>query len=307
MATVLSAQTLRETIEKYDLTPDDKVTRNLDKRITSGAELDEDSQFVIAYYVDDGSGLLNSPLFLERYDRGSKEWRSAVLGPAPTQSEANACNGSVLNVNAVGRRLILNTHINPSAGCLLVVSPDLKLETSLEGWFLARLGEDELIYHRNEVHFAEVHPTEIALYNLRTKRDIAFFPHKPDQAVRIARIAQLKEFYSTRKSWCKKWNDPCDAEQFDSDLDGDVATNEAEHAAAFVISYEQWQRYPDDEQKPSGPQRVLYIYRHVDDESKLEFREMLASEAKAKFGNDSPEKLLEAGTLQKIFAEPAKH
>src|SRR5579864_1754262 len=233
MTSVLHAQTLRQAIEEHDLTPDPKATNNLDKRITSGAELDDTSQFVIAYYVDDGSGLLNSPLFLERYDRGSKELRSAILGAAPTQKEANPCNGSVLNINAVGRRLILDTHINPSAGCLLVVSPELKLEESLFGWFLGRLGEDELIYHRSEIHFAPVHPLEIAFHDLRTKRDYTIFPRKPDPAIRRARIAQLKEFYSTRKSWCKKWDDPCDAEQFDSDLDGDVATNEAEHAVAF--------------------------------------------------------------------------
>jgi hypothetical protein len=309
MPAVLSAQTLREAIEKNDLTPDPKVTTNLDKRITSGAELDDESQFVIAYYIDDGSGRLNLPLFLERYDRGSKEWRSAILGKDPTQPKSpdDVCNGSISSINAVGHRLILDTHINPSAGCLLVVSPDLKLEASLYGWFLGRLGDNGLIYHRSEIHFAPVHPAEIAFHDLKTKRDYTIFPHKPDQAIRTARIAQLREFYKTRERWCQKWNDPCDAERFDSDLDGDVATNEAEHALAFVISYEQWQRYPDDEQKPSGPQRVLYVYRHVDDESKLEFREMLPADAKAKFGEDRLEKLLEASTLRKIFAEPAAH
>ena len=153
---------------------------------------------------------------------------------------------------------------------------------------------------------------DVPFHDLKTKRDYTIFPHKPDQAIRLARIAQLKEFYRTREKWCAKWNDPCNAEEFDSDLvesdvGDNVATNEAEHALAFVISYEQWQRYPDDEQKPSGPQRVLYVYRHVDDESKLEFREMLLAEAKAKFGEDRPEKLLEASTLRKIFAGPAAH
>jgi hypothetical protein len=301
------AHTLRQMIVEHGLAPDPGATRNLDKLITSGAELDDASRFVIAYYLDDGTERLNEPLFLERFDRARGKWQSAQIGEAKTQSQGASvsCNGAILSIKAAGGRLFLETHINPSAGCVLILSPELKLEASLYGWIVGKVGEAGLVYHRSEIHFAPVHPAEIALHDLRTRRDITLFPPKPDQTVRLARIAQLKEFYRTHESWCNKWNDPCDAEQFDSTLEGEVAVNEEEQAIAFVISYEQIQFYPDDEQKPSGPREVLYVYRHVNDDAKIECREMLLADAQAAFGRAPLEKLLEAGTLQRIFARTA--
>ena len=195
--------------------------------------------------------------------------------------------------------------MNPSAGCLLVLSPALKLETTLYGWLERMLGEDTLIYQRSQMHFAPVHPAEIALYDLRTRRDVTLFPRKPDSAIRRARTAQLAEFYKANKEWCKENDDPCDPENFDSGLQEEMATNEAEAAVAFLISYEQIQLVAGDVQKPSGPKDVLYVYRRVDDETKMEYREMLLEDAKARFGTAKLPDFVQPEILQKIFAEAA--
>jgi hypothetical protein len=306
-------QTLREIIAEHGLTAEATSPKNLDKPITSAAELDDSSQFAISYYIEDGSNQLKAPLFIERYDRVRAKWQSASLGaPHATWQDTDVpCLGSVLSVKPAGSRLLVETHINPSAGCLLILSADLKLEESLYGWHLANIGDDALLYHRSQIHFASVHPAEIALYDFRKKHDVALFPRKPDQAIRRARIAQLQTFYKSHETWCNKWNDPCNAELFDSSLVGEPATNETEHAVAFIISYEQQQLYPDDDQKPSGPKDVLYIYRHTDDAEKLEFREMLLSDAKSKFGDVPLQKLLEHDTLTRVFLDtpssPASH
>jgi hypothetical protein len=300
---------LRQALVAHGLTPDESIIKNLDKKITSGAELDDASQYVIAYYVDDGSGLLNPPLFLERFDRKHTEWKSASLPEAHAKSEGldDICYGSVLRITASGGRFFLETHINPSAGCVLVLSYDLKFQTSLFGWLLGHLGEDAMIYHRSQVHFAPVHPAELAMYDLRTKRDVPLFPRKPDSPIRRARTAQLAEFYKANPEWCTKNDDPCDPEEFDSELQGPVATNEAEAALAFLISYEQIQMVQGDVQKPSGPKDVLYVYRGVKDETKMEYRELLLQDAKARFGATKLEDFTQPEILQKIFSEaPAK-
>jgi hypothetical protein len=301
-------KTLRQLLAAENLPLDAGILHNLDKTITSGAELNDAAQFVIAYLLKESTGRLNPPLFIDQFDRRTHRWRSAQLGDtkSSTQEMDLECAGSVLSITAVGRRLILDTHINPSAGCLLVLSPNLELETSLFGWLVGRLGEDELVYHRSEIHFAPVHTAEIAVYDLRTKRDATIFPHKPEQAVRRARIAQLTEFYRTRENWCQKWDDPCDPESFDSELIGAVKSNEAGQALAFVISYEQIQQYPNDEAKPSGPKEVVYVYRYVNDENKMEWRELLRSDVRAKAGEVSLERLVEPSILEKIFGMEAK-
>ena len=107
------------------------------------------------------------------------------------------------------------------------------------------------------------------------------------------------------KGWCNKNDDPCDPENFDYALQGEVATNEAEGDIAFLISYEQIQLVQGDVQKPSGPKDVLYVYRWVDDEAKMEYREMLLEDAKARFGTSKLPDLVQAEILQKIFAEAA--
>jgi hypothetical protein len=300
-------KTLREELTERHALPEGAKLGNLDKKITSGAELDDATQFVIAYYVDDGTSRLNPPIFLERLDRKTGKWQSAKLGdPAVKVQDMDVnCMGSVLSVRTLGGRIFLDTHLSPSAGCVLILSQDLKVQASLYGWIVGHLGDDELVYHRSQVHFAPVHPAEIAIYDLQTKRDIAIFPRKPFQAIRQARIAQLQEFYRTREAWCRENDDPCDAEEFDSSLGGEVISDQREQALAFVISYKQIQVFGGD-QKPSGPAEVVYVYRHVNDEAKMEYREMLWSDVKAKAGEVALEKLVEPEILEKIFAAQAK-
>lgn len=300
-----SSESLREALAAKNLPIAVAKLANLDKNITSGAELDDASQFVIAYYVDDGTGALNPPLFLERYDKKHDAWKSAALSDSSARADAvdTPCFGSVLSIEAAGNRLLLDTHINPSAGCTLILSHDMKLEASFYGWLVGRLGTDALICHRSQVHFAPVHPAEIALYDLRTKRDVTLFPPKPDTPIRRARTLQLHDFYKGNEGWCNKNNDPCDPEYFDSALGGEVATNEKEQALAFIISYEQIQMVQGDVQKPSGPRDVLYVYRGVGDEAKMEYREMLLADAKARFGDVPLQDLLQPEVLQKIFSE----
>jgi hypothetical protein len=279
------------------------VLSNLDKKITSGAELNEDHQFVIAYYLDDGTGLLKPPLYIDRYDLISKTWESATLDKLTPKGESWACLGAVLEITSLSDQLILETHIDPSAGCALILSRKLELEAALNGWLLGHFDDGTIIYHRSEVHFATVHPAEIAVYEEKSGKDYLLYPPKPESPVRERLTAELRDFFHTHQEYCTKANDPCDPTQFDSALAGQIALDPREHAIAFVISY-QLQGFGQDEQKPSGPEQVIYVYRHVNDESRMEYRELLPDEIKAQFGDISLQSLLDPDRLRAIFQEP---
>jgi hypothetical protein len=182
----------------------------------------------------------------------------------------------------------------------LIVSRDLKHATELSGWVLGHFEDGTLLYHRSQVHFATVHPTEIAVYSEKPKNDFVLYPPKPDSPVRLRLSSRLRDFFRTHQDYCAKAGDPCDAETFDSDLNGDVALDEREHAVAFVISYE-LQGFGQIKEKPSGPSRVIYVYRDVNDEAKVEYRELLPEEVKTRFGDVSLKELLDPQRLRSIF------
>jgi hypothetical protein len=298
---------LREVLAAEKLPLDADGLRNLDAKISSGAELNDAQQFVIAYYVLDATGQLNPPMYVDVYDRGAGRWKSGEIrvGTAREGGADENCFGSVLAVVAYSDSYALETHINPSAGCELILSRDLKLKASLYGWIVGHFGDGGIVYHRSQVHFATVHPAEIAIYDPVTGKDLNVFPHAPFQEVRLQVTRELREFYKTHQDYCKKADDPCDAEEFDSSLEGKVATDDREHAMAFVISYEV-QGYGQDEHKPGGPTEVVYVYRHVNEEAKMEYREMLWSAVRERAGNVPLEKLVEPAMLEKLFGAEAK-
>jgi len=83
---------------------------------------------------------------------------------------------------------------------MLIISSDLKLEACLYGWLLGRLGAETVIYHRSQIHFAPVHPAEIALHDLRTKRDVTLFPPKPESTIRQHGRSSCRVFTRATKS-----------------------------------------------------------------------------------------------------------
>ena len=296
-------KTLRQVLAAEKMPVDEDGLHNLDKTITSGAELNDAEQFVIAYYLSDSTGLLKPPIYVDLFDRHAERWKSGAIETAVAKWQGTDvdCFGSVLAIVAIGNSFALETHNNPSAGCELILSRDLKLETSLYGWIVGHFGDGGIIYQRSEVHFATVHPAEIAIYDPTTKKDFTIFPHKPFQEIRLKIIEELREFFKAHEDYCQKANDPCDPETFDSALVGKVATDDREHAVAFVVSYE-LQGYGQSDDKPGGPSAVVYVYRHANDEAKMEYREMLWGDIKKIAGDVPLESLVEPTNLEKIFS-----
>jgi hypothetical protein len=294
--------TLREVLLATGLKPPAEAVTDLDHPITSYATLSDGDTYLIAYYWNLSSGTLEEPLRVLSFNRQTEEWKSAHLmlgGDAIGHSE---CLGSVISVHAVPSVFLLDTHINPSAGCLVILDRKLAFQDALYGWYLGALGDTQIIFQRSEVHFAAVHPAELALYDFTTRHETPLFPRQPFRQIRGEYTAKLRDFYQNNQAWCNKNNDPCDPQSVDSTLQGEIAVNEREHALVFVISYDHIQDFEEPVQKPEGPGKVVYVYRHVNDETKLEYREMLLSDVEKRFGKVPLRSLLEPAALREIFA-----
>jgi hypothetical protein len=299
------AETLRAAISKFSEPPDARSLVNLDREITSYSALDTEDVFAIAYYLQGHSPGLEEPLFVDRYDRKARQWRSATFSREQRGAGGSDCFGSLLDFSAAADSFLLTTHLSPSAECTLVLSTDLALRASLYGWPVATLADGSVVYHRSEIHFAPAHPAEIAIYNRKTGRSYTIYPSKPYQAVRQAEIAKLKAFFDAHEDWCNQHNHPCDPEWFDNALDGPVVVNHQTDSLAFVIDYGSDAGDPGAPPVTVGHRKVVYVYRYVSNEFGFQYREMLQSDATARFGvAPAPlAKLLEPASLQQLFAK----
>src|SRR5689334_16512684 len=80
-------ETLAQVLARNSI-PGDAAIRNLSSPITSYDVLNDATQFVIAYYIDDGSNQLRFPLYVSRFDKRTREWRNHALENVKVDSQA---------------------------------------------------------------------------------------------------------------------------------------------------------------------------------------------------------------------------
>ncbi len=276
-----------------------------DRPITSYAILDDPSQFLIAYYEDDGSGAIRPPLYVLRFDRSSRRWLSAAIIEELVGAENRHCFGSVIDIRAIAQAFYLTTHITPSASCTLILSPVPLLQTALNGWFLAAFPDGAVIYHNSMVHFAPTHSAELSLYDPATGESRIIYPLASYQSIRQEHIEKLRAVYDD-PDWCNRLNHHCDPERFTNAINGEVAVNDSTDSLAFIASFDNTV-FAAPGQTPVPPTQVLYVYRHVRDPARIEYKEILLSDFQSRFG-DLPgtpviEEALSPTILEQIFTD----
>ncbi|HEV8385163.1 MAG TPA: hypothetical protein VGQ11_09855 [Candidatus Acidoferrales bacterium] len=197
------AQTLLDVLREHRI-PVGSSSGIWQKPITSFAVLDNDANFAIAYYVDDGSGLLSPPLFLGRYDRKHHTWKDVALKKieASFKGVPVDCMGSALSIVQQAGSYFLHTHLNPSAGCLLVLSEDLALKKTLCGRYLAAFRSGLFVYQKCQVHFAPTHPMEIALYDPVRDVETQIYP-PPSDTIRAEYVNSIRRLIPSNH-WCHR-------------------------------------------------------------------------------------------------------
>jgi hypothetical protein len=223
-----------------------------------------DEPFLLAYYVDDGSGVLQAPLHVVRYGRATGDLRRADLRDITALFQGGIpvnCLGSALRAREYRGTVYIETHRNPSSGCVIVLSPELAFRYAYSGWVLGLMGADYAILRASEVHFMSVHPLHVAVLEVKRNRLVEVYPFPRDPERR--RFSGLIAPHISEK-WCMESNAQCDPENFNAGPKGELQVNEAAAVFGFQAEFDAGgfgaaaaQRVP--------PRTVAYIYRRRGD------------------------------------------
>ena len=234
--------TLRQVLAEHARGEPARELAGLDAPITSFAVHDSSDALVIAYYVrTSDQNALGESLYVARLDKRSRRWDHAAIPTARSSKstgDAPLILGSVLGIHRTRTRIYLDTHVNPSAGIVVVLDDKLRPVATLYGWVLRTLPNDVAIYHRSEIHFAPLHPAEVWLYDPSSGRNTVIYPRTPYDRIRRDYASHVKDVYAgLGEAWFRSHNYPMDPELFDSAVGDTVVTSPNGDRAAFVVTF----------------------------------------------------------------------
>jgi len=220
----------------------------LDQPLETYQVLDDDRDLIVVYV---GEPAAAARLQAARFERPTRrwtvtrlDWRVAADGSGATALEPEWCR-SGLAIERFPGGFLVRSHINPSAECTVVLSPDLSVRAVLAGWPVAALADGRLVYQRNQVHFASVHPVVLALFDPRRPPEIALYPPRPAGEIRRAHVDRLRDVYTA--AWCNAHNHSCDPERFDEHVSGRVVADPSGDALAFALAWDNTAGWSDAE------------------------------------------------------------
>ena len=151
----LAAETLGDALRAANVPTRQFAAPELSGAITSYA-ISNDGPFLIAYYIDDGSGALQAELHVIRYDRATGDLRRGDVRASDALPHGEiplGCFGSVPRIREYLDTIYVETHVGPSAACAIVLSSGLSFQTTLPGWLQGFLsGLRHLGPQRNSFH-----------------------------------------------------------------------------------------------------------------------------------------------------------
>lgn len=297
-------QTLAEVLKQESIPFPPASIPHLNAEITSFATLNDESQFVIAYYLADRTDqrLLSSP-FITRFNKTSGQWQHTGLDDSKVQVQGGSteCIGSVLRVQANNGRYYLTLHWNPSAGCLLILRSDLTVEQTLTGGLAAFFKSGSFLYTGNMVHFASVHPETLWLYDPGTRTSKQIYP-QTDDPLRNAYSARLVKAINENQCRVNNWS--CNPEEFTSDIRFPIAVNNETGSVAFRVTFETEGFLTREEAEDSGQwddDDYVYIYQL----KPFRWRAFSIYDLNPKFETNSLPELLRPEMIEKVFATTA--
>jgi hypothetical protein len=250
------AESLAEVLARYQVEAARLPSGHVPERpITSYAVFADRAFVAIAYYEDNGTGILEPPL--------------NVFDETTIGADNRHCFGSVVTGRVSSNGAWFTTHLTPSASCTLILSPGLALREVLYGWPVGMFADGTVIYQHSQVHFAPTHSAELSVYEPGSGASRRIYPLRPFQRIRQEHVSRHRIVYDD-PDWCNRRNHHCDPELFDS-------------AITFVASFSN-RELASPGQQPDAATEVLYVYRNLLDPSRIEYREMLLSEFRSRYG-----------------------
>lgn len=248
-------ETLREVLEKNAIPLSSFDLAELDARVSSGAVSSNAGVVMLAYPTQSTGELIGPPMHVVSYERSLQKLVHRAITAAETSDE---CFGSALGISEQGGFILVETHVNPSASCTLVLDAELRVRHTLFAWVVARLGPHGILFEEDEIHFAPAHPMRLEVYALDTGRMQEVYP--PDGDPLRAQFSRDLKQHLPPESWCREENHNCDTSFFDEDRNGSVWSDAAGTKFAFVAYYGA-AGFGEEADREIGTRSVLYVYR----------------------------------------------
>ena len=232
---------------------------NVSTAITSYGEFRDKAEYLLAYYEKASSEFLEPPLHVLRMRFSDSSWHHVRFSEITTQRlhSQGTCLGSVSRIEKAGDYYLLNTHLTPSAGCVIVLNADLSLKNTFYGWTVATFPSGRFIYRESMVHFAPTHPLNLFAYDPAQSEPLQIFPLKDDPH-REAYKKRLRE--AINQSVCMSLNSHCDPEQMETDP-SETIIHFQEQAFAFHAVYSPRGFIPPEKDWKPWKQGAYYFYR----------------------------------------------
>jgi hypothetical protein len=235
---------LRQVFEQYRVDPGPGAMKDLDSSVGTFMVDNTDDFFFVAYRPKE------DVIDLGLVDKKLKTWKHA-------STPQDALIGSFEEITHTPTRFYIHTHLNPSAGSMIVLDRSLRVLTILFGFRPTILPDETVIYYRSQVHFAPTHSAELWIYD-RNGRDRRLYPNPPYQQVRLDYIQTVKRIYDEKgEQWFRENNHHGDPASFDSEIDN-VVVNDATESVAFIATF------GGDGQVPTPAQDVLVVCRNIE-------------------------------------------
>ncbi|HEU5217473.1 MAG TPA: hypothetical protein VFU23_02385 [Gemmatimonadales bacterium] len=233
-----AAQTLREVLHEFELPRANGGPLDLDRRITSYSAENWADLFVIAFYPRGAEPTaIPDTLRVSTFDWRTGNWAHAALERRRTSAPAWDI-GSVVGIQHAGDRIFLDTHTNPSAGTVVVLTRGLKPVAALDGWLLRLLPSGKAFYHRSVPHFSASHPAELWTWDPVTGVDARVYPVEPYDSIRTRYIAEARAIYRrVGEAWFRQHSRPMDAERFGSSIRSRIRADAAGSAVVFLAQF----------------------------------------------------------------------
>jgi hypothetical protein len=279
--------------------------------ITSYEVFNRSNQFVLAYYMADGSDQLAPPLRLLRYDKLTGKWDTAEFADVETEAGPGLqapCLGSAVGITEAGDMLYIGLHLSPSAECLLVLSHDLKLKKTLYGWPVVHFSSGAIVLQKSMVHFAPTHPLEVFVFDPASDSLTPIYPPQSDP-FRAEYVRRLQAEISPSDR-CEGYNCEGNPQRFDNDFastcapircTSQIATNEKTGALAFIAQFSPigFLRFDEVKSSVEWSEQVVYVYRIFP--GPIEYRAFRPTDMKERFGITSLDALLTPESLARVF------
>ena len=158
MVAACDGQTLKQLLLSQQIPTDSFSAAELAETV-QGAMAGNSQRHILAYQKLEGEQLSGPPILIERSKSGSALLRSH--GDVDEE-----CTGSVVDLSFIGSFTVLATHINPSAGCLLIYDQYLTLHATLFGYAPVEVDRNFILIQENAIHFAPMHPVRLQSLDL---------------------------------------------------------------------------------------------------------------------------------------------